>query len=83
MVTLTIDEALDAELERVSTRKGLAKADVVADALRRYVQADQRSRTPIDPSLIALYSQLAAEDVALAEAGMDDYARQLAEADKA
>ena len=43
MVTLTIDEALDAELERVSTRKGRAKSDIVADALRQYVQAEQRS----------------------------------------
>ena len=83
MVTLTIDEALDAELERVSTRKGLAKADVVADALRRYVQAEERRQTPLDAALISLYSQLADEDVDLAEAGMDDYARQLAEADKA
>ena len=83
MVTLTIDEALDAELERVSIRKGLAKADVVADALRQYVQAEQRRQSLLDPDLIALYSQLADEDVALAETGMDDYARQLAEADAA
>jgi metal-responsive CopG/Arc/MetJ family transcriptional regulator len=83
MATLTIDEGLDAELERVSTRKGRPKADVVADALRQYVQAEQRRQSLLDPALIALYSQLADEDVALAEAGMDDYARQLAEADKA
>lgn len=83
MVTLTIDEALDAELERVSLRKGRAKADVVADVLRQYVQAEQRRQDPLDPALIALYSQLADEDVALAEAGMEDYVRQLAEADQA
>ena len=83
MATLTVDEELDAELERVSTRKGRTKADVVADALRQYVQTEQRRQTPFDPALIALYRQLADEDVALAEAGMDDYVRQLAEADKA
>ncbi len=83
MVTLTIDEALDAQLEQVSLRAGRAKSDVVADVLHRYVQAEQRRRQPIDPALVTLYSQLAEEDVALAEAGMDDYARQLNEADKA
>ena len=83
MVTLTIDEALDAELERVSTRKGRTKSDIVAHALRQYVEAEQRRQSPLDPALIALYNQLADEDVALAEVGMDDYARQLAKADKA
>ena len=83
MATLTIDEALDSELELVSVRKGIAKADVVADILRQYVQAEQRRCAPIDPALIALYSQLADEDVALAEAGMNEYVRQLAEADAA
>jgi len=75
MVTLTIDEALDAELERVSTRKGRSKADVVADALLQYVQAEEQRQALLDPAIIALYSQLVDEDVALAEAGMDDYAR--------
>jgi metal-responsive CopG/Arc/MetJ family transcriptional regulator len=83
MVTLTIDEALDAELERVSTRKGRTKDEVVADVLRQYVQSEQRRQLQIDPALISLYNQLADEDIALAETGMNDYARHLAEADKA
>ncbi len=83
MVTLTIDEALNAQLEQVSARAGRPKSDVVADALHRYVQAEQRRQQALDPALVALYHQLAEEDVALAEAGMDDYARHLEEADKA
>lgn len=75
MVTLAIDEALDTELELVSTRKGRSKSDVVAEVLRRYVQTEQRRQQPLDPALIALYSQFADEDVALAESGMDDYHR--------
>lgn len=81
MVMLAIDEALDAQLELVSTRKGRAKSDVVADILRQYVQTEQRRQQALDPALIAMYSQLTDEDVALAEAGMDDYNRQLQEAD--
>jgi hypothetical protein len=83
MVMLAIDEALDAELEIVSIRKGRAKSEVIAEVLRQYVQTEQRKQFLLDPVLIALYSQLADEDVALAEAGMDDYNRQLEEADKA
>ncbi len=83
MVTLAIDETLDTELELVSTRKGRSKSDIVAEVLRRYVQTEQRRHQPLDPALIAAYSQLAEEDIALAEAGMEDYQRQLEEADNA
>ncbi len=34
-----------------------------------------------DPALVALYQELAGEDLALAEAGMGDYQRGLQEAD--
>ena len=83
MVTLSIDETLNAQLELVSTRKGRAKSDVVAEVLRQYVPTEQRRQQLQAPALIALYQQLADEEVALAEAGMDDYNRQLKEADKA
>ena len=83
MVMLAIDEALDAQLELVSARKGRAKSDIVVEALHQYVQKEQRRQQPLDPALFALYSQIADEDVALAEAGMDDYNRRLQEADRA
>jgi len=83
MVTVAIDDALDAQLEIVSNRKGRAKSDVVVEALRQYVKTEQRKQQLQDPALIALYQQLADEDTALAEEGMDDYSRQLEAADKA
>ncbi len=67
----------------VSIRQGRSKSDVVAEVLRRYVLTEQRRQQTFDPDLIALYSQLADEDVALAEAGMEDYQKQLEEADNA
>ena len=77
MVTLTIDETLNAQLELVSNRKGQAKAEVVAEVLRHYVQSEQSKLQLQYPALIALYKELADEDVALAEEGMDEYSRQL------
>ncbi len=73
MVTLAIEDALNAELERVAAQKGRANSDVAAEALRQYVQTERRKEQAVNPALIALYSQLADEDVALAEAGMEDY----------
>ncbi len=83
MVTLTIDETLNEQLELVSNRKGRAKSEVVVEVLLHYVQAEQLKHQLQEPALIALYKQLADEDVALAEEGMDDYNRQFEQADKA
>ena len=80
---LLLDEDLNAALEAASAQEGRDKTEVVTEALRRYLDFQQRSRHLLDPSLAALYRQLADEDVALAEAGIADYATGLAEADRA
>ena len=82
MVTVALDDMLDAQLELVSSRKGRAKSDVVIEALRQYVKTEQRKQQLQNPALIALYQQLADEDTALAEEGMDGYCQQLVAADK-
>ena len=79
---LVLDEELNAALEAVCAAQGRDKAQVAAEALRRYVAAEQRSRRLRDPDLAALYHQLADEDVALAEVGIADYAAGLTEADR-
>jgi hypothetical protein len=52
---------------------GVTEADVDTERLQRALD---------DPDLAALYRQLAAEDVALAEAGMTTYRDLLDEADQ-
>jgi len=82
MKTLAIPDELDEALEDVSARMGRDKAQVAGDVLRRYIRAEKLRYSLEDPSLAALYQELAAEDVALAEEGMADYAEALAAADR-
>jgi hypothetical protein len=77
-----LDPVLDTALEELCARKGRDKASVVADLIRRYVQKEQLHSALQDPALGQLYQELAAEDVALAEAGMQEYDQRLREADE-
>ena len=79
---LDLDDELDAALDAVSLEQGRRKAELVVDIVRKYVGAEQLKRTLQDPALVALYEQLAAEDLALAEQGMGDYSRVLHASDQ-
>ncbi len=81
-LALSLDDELDETLEAISTRQGRTKADLVTDLVRKYVAAEQLRKELQDPALIALYQQLAAEDVQRAEEGMADYQQSLREADR-
>jgi predicted transcriptional regulator len=70
---LRLDDELDAALEAVCKGLGRDKADVVTDIVRKYVETERVKHALRDPALVALYEQLAAEDVALAEEGMAEY----------
>lgn len=70
---LRLDDELDAALEVVCKGLGRDKADVVTDIVRKYVETERLKHALRDPALAALYEQLAAEDVALAEEGMAEY----------
>ena len=70
---VNLDDELDTALDAVSREQGVGKAELVVDIVRKYVEAERLKSTLQDPALIALYEQLAAEDVALAEEGMADY----------
>ena len=80
---LVLDDDLDAALETVSAVQGRAKADIATEVLRKYVQAERLRQTPQDAHLVALYKELAEEDVQLAEQGMAEYQHLLDEADHA
>jgi hypothetical protein len=84
MTTLPVvlDDELDAALEAACARQGLSKADLVTNIVRRYVETERLKRTSDDPDLEALYQQLAAEDVALAEEGLAAYRDMLDQADQ-
>ena len=56
---------------------------MATDILRKYIQAERLRQLLQDPALIALYEDLAAEDVALAEAAMGNYQKGLELADRA
>jgi metal-responsive CopG/Arc/MetJ family transcriptional regulator len=79
---VNLDDDLDTALDAVSREQGMGKAELVIDILRRYVETEQLKRSLEDPTLIALYEQLAAEDMALAEQGIGDYSRVLHAADQ-
>ena len=79
---LDLDDELDAALDAVSLEQGRAKVELVLDLVRKYVEAEKLKRTLQDPALIALYNELAAEDIALAEQGLADYSRGLQSADQ-
>lgn len=80
---VTLEGDVNAALEDVSLRHGHPKTDMAADILRKYVQTERLRQSLQDPALIALYQELAAEDTALAEAGMADYQQGLEQADRA
>jgi hypothetical protein len=82
-LSLNIDECLDAELDRVSSDAGRSKIDIATEVVRRFIEADRRKRRLKEPRLLALAAELAEEDIALAEMGLDEYAAYLDNVDKA
>lgn len=81
-MALRLDDELDAALEAVCREQGRNKDEVVGEVVRRYVETERLKRTLQDPALAALYQQLAAEDLALAEEGMTEFQHMLDQADR-
>jgi metal-responsive CopG/Arc/MetJ family transcriptional regulator len=80
-LSLRLDDDLDAALTAVCAEEGRTRAEVGREAVRRYLRARQLRSSLRPPDLAALYEQLASEDVALAEAGMEEYDQALRAAD--
>src|SRR5205823_6188316 len=76
------DEEVEA-LETASNSRGCNRAALVRDLVQRFLRTEQLRHAVESEGPAALYDdEMAAEDVALAEEGMDDYARLLREADE-
>lgn len=80
-LSLDIDDRLDAEFDRVSSDAGRSKKDIVMDIVRRFIEVDRRKRMLSEPRLLALAAELAEEDIALAEMGIEEYAAHLESVD--
>ena len=83
VITLSLDENVDAALEALCAAQGRDKIELVREVLSRYVEEERLKRSLQDPALARLYAELAAEDVALAEEGMAEYRRVTEAADHA
>jgi predicted DNA-binding protein len=79
---IRLEDDLAAALEVVCREQGRTKADLVTDLVRKYLQTQAVKHALADPALVALYEDLAAEDVALAEQGLSDYQQMLEAADQ-
>jgi predicted transcriptional regulator len=80
-LSLHLEDDLDAALTQLCAEQGREKAEVVADVLRKHLQAEGLRSSLRDPELARLYGELAAEDLALAEEGLPEYRRVLDQAD--
>lgn len=81
-LSVPLEDELDAALTRLCVEQGREKAQVVADVLRRHLQAQGLKASLADPGLALLYGELAAEDAALSEEGLSEYRRALNQVDQ-
>lgn len=82
-ISLRLEEDLNSALEEVCAEKGRDKNEILADVLRRYVEAERLRRALSNPDFARLYGELAQEDSQLAEEGLADYRQILGQADRA
>ncbi len=62
--------------------EGHGEGEIAAGLFRRYLDVERLRRDLAEKRLGKLYEALATEDVALAESGLSDYQRGLAQADQ-
>src|SRR5438876_3621949 len=82
-ISLKLDDAVDAELEKLCAAVGRDKGDVVTEVVRQYVETARLRHALEDPALSRLYRELAEQDTALAEESIAEYGRLLKSADDA
>lgn len=81
-LVLTLDEDLDAALEKICTERGQTKNELISDLLRQFVASEQFRLRLLNPQIVEQYQTLAEEDIALAEEGMAEYQQLLKETDE-
>jgi hypothetical protein len=70
VISLELDDNVDAALEALCAAQGRNKSDVVSEVVRGYVETARLRCVLEDPALAQLYEELAGEDTALAEEGI-------------
>ena len=70
------------QFAQVCRSEGHGEGEVAAGLFRRYLDVERLRRNLAEKRLGKLYETLATEDVALAESGLADYQRGLAQADQ-
>ena len=82
-LTITIDEATEADLQRLSAKEGRAASEYAARLLARAVRA-ARPKPVYDMDVLkTVYAEFAEEDMALSEASVAHHAELLAQEDRA
>ncbi len=82
-ISLLLEDDLNSALEEVCGEQGRDKNEVLAEVLRRYVEAERLKRALSNLDLARLYGELVQEDNKLAEEGLTDYRQILGQADRA
>ena len=80
---ITIDEATEAGLQRLSAQEGRQVSEHAAHLVARAVRASQPEPVYDIDSLKAAYAEFAEEDIALSEATVAEHAELLAFEDRA
>ncbi len=82
-LTITIDEATEIGLQRLSAKEGRPASEYVARLAARAVRASQPEPVYDIDALKAAYTEFAEEDLALSEATVVEHAELLAHEDRA
>ena len=80
---ITLDEATEAGLQRLSAKEGRQASEYAARLLARAVRASQPETVYDIDALKAAYAEFAEEDLALSEATVVEHAELLAYEDRA
>ena len=81
--TITLDEATEADLQRLSAKEGREASEYAARLLARAVRAARPKPVYDIDALKVAYAEFAEEDIALSEATVAEHADLLAYEDRA
>ena len=81
-IALELEDALASQFAQACRSEGHGEGEVAAGLFRRYLDVGRLRRNLAEKRSGKLYEALATEDVALAESGLADYQRGLAQTDQ-
>ncbi len=81
-IALELEDSVASQFAQACRSEGHGEGEVATGLFRRYLDVERLRRSLAEKRLGKLYEALATEDVTLAESGMADYQRGLAQADQ-